>query len=104
MLHPIIILIIGIVIGFAIAWFIKPQAKPTPTTKAANYRQQEKKQKNKERILDYLKEHGRGANDDFEQLLGVSDATATNYLNELEDEGSVRQVGSTGQSVYYELS
>jgi len=97
-------LISGIVLGFAIAWFLKPQPKPAPPIKATNYRQQGEKQKNKERILAYLKKHGQAANDDFEQLLGVSDATVTNYMNELEAEGSVRQVGDTGQGVYYELS
>lgn len=99
-----ITLIIGIVLGFAIAWFLKPQPKTAPVIKATNYRQQDEKQKNKERILAYLKKHGQAANDDFEQLLGVSDATVTNYLNELEAEGAVRQVGNTGKGVYYKLS
>ena len=103
-MNPFVILAIGIVIGAVMAWFLKPQAKPAPTVKATNYRQQGKKQENKGHILKYLKEHGQAANDDFERLLDVSDATVTNYLNELEAEGSVKQVGNTGQSVYYELS
>lgn len=103
-MNPLIVLISGIVLGFAIAWFLKPQPKSTPLVKATNYRQQGKKQENKERILEYLKERGQAANDDFERLLSVSDATVTNYLNELEAEGAVRQVGSTGKGVYYELS
>ncbi|MDP3901740.1 MAG: DeoR family transcriptional regulator [bacterium] len=103
-MNPLIVLISGIVLGFAIAWLLKPRPKSAPAIKATNYRQQGKKQKNKERILEYLKEHGRAANDDFERLLGVSDATVTNYLNELETEGAVRQVGNTGKGVYYELS
>jgi len=32
----------------------------------------------------------------------VSDATATRYLEELEKEGFIRQVGRTGRHVYYE--
>ncbi len=42
------------------------------------------------------------ANDDVEKLLEVSDATAERYLNELEKEGLIKQVGKTGHSVYYE--
>ena len=103
-MNSFIILIFGVVLGFAIAWFIKPRPKPTPEIKATNYKQQGKKQENKERILEYLKEHGKGANNDFEAPLGVSDATVTNYLDELESEGAIKQVGATGQSVYYELS
>jgi len=103
-INPYVILLFGVVLGFVIAWFIKPQPKSAPPVKATNYRQQGKKQDNKERILAYLKEHGKATNDDFEELLGVSDATVTNYLNEMEAEGAVKQVGSTGQSVYYEFS
>jgi Fic family protein len=41
-------------------------------------------------------------NNDIEKLLGVSDATATRYLDELEKEGLIKQVGKTGNAVYYE--
>ena len=41
-------------------------------------------------------------NNDVEKILGVSDATATRYLDELEKEGKIRQVGKTGKHVYYE--
>lgn len=41
-------------------------------------------------------------NNDVEKLLGVSDATATRYLDELEKQGKVRQVGERGRFVYYE--
>ena len=38
---------------------------------------------------------------DVENLLGVSDATAERYLNELEAEGKVKQTGETGRGVFY---
>ncbi|MDC1205461.1 hypothetical protein N8083_01275 [Candidatus Pacebacteria bacterium] len=38
-----------------------------------------------------------------ERLLEVSDRTAGTYLEELEMEGKVKQVGETGRSVYYVL-
>ena len=45
---------------------------------------------------------GRVANNDVEKALGVSDATATRYLDELEKQGLIRQVGKEGKYVYYE--
>ena len=41
---------------------------------------------------------------DVEKLLGVSDRTAGRYLDELEDEGKIKQVGTTGRGVYYILN
>ncbi len=40
-------------------------------------------------------------NDDVQRTLGVSDATATNYLNELEQEGHITQIGKEGRGVKY---
>ncbi len=62
----------------------------------------EKKRENLEKIREIFGRQGRVANDDVEKLLGVSDATATRYLDELEKEGFIRQVGKTGKHVYYE--
>jgi len=41
------------------------------------------------------------SNDDVEVALGVSDATATRVLDELEKSGELVQVGSTGSGVVY---
>lgn len=53
-----------------------------------------------------LKEHLKGVseitNDDVQSLLKVSDATAVRYLDELEKEGIIKQVGKTGKYTYYE--
>ena len=40
-------------------------------------------------------------NDEVEELLHVSDATATRYLAELEKRGRLKQVGTTGRGVSY---
>jgi len=56
-----------------------------------------------EKILKYLRAKGKVTNNDIEKLLGVSDATATRYLDELEKEGKVRQIGTTGHAVFYTL-
>jgi Fic family protein len=63
--------------------------------------QAKKKAENKNKIIDLLREKGEIKNDDIEGLLGVSDATATRYMDELEDEGKVVQVGSAGYQVHY---
>ena len=47
---------------------------------------------------------GKLSNDDVQKLLGVSDATATRYLEELERSGQIRQIGRTGRSVTYTLT
>ncbi len=41
-------------------------------------------------------------NDDVQKLVNVSDATATRYLDELEQEKQITQVGREGKYVYYE--
>jgi len=51
--------------------------------------QAKKKAKNKEKILEFLRENEKVANNDIEKLLGVSDATATRYMNELEKQKKV---------------
>ncbi|MFA6536311.1 MAG: hypothetical protein WCT25_02665 [Candidatus Paceibacterota bacterium] len=49
-----------------------------------------------------LRGAGKISNDEAEKLLRVSDATATRYLEVLERENRIRQVGKIGQGVFYE--
>ncbi|OGD66754.1 hypothetical protein A2442_01365 [Candidatus Campbellbacteria bacterium RIFOXYC2_FULL_35_25] len=65
--------------------------------------QTKKKKENKERILKFLETNEKVTNNDIEKLLGVSDATATRYLNELEKEQKIKQIGTVGHAVYYRL-
>lgn len=65
-------------------------------------KQSEEKEDNKRRILGILETQTPLTNNHIEQLLGISDATATRYLDELEKESKIRQVGKTGRHVYYE--
>ena len=62
-----------------------------------------KKEKRLSLILVQIKEKGRISNQEVEKLLGVSDATATRYLEELEKRGEIEQAGKTGRGVYYVL-
>jgi len=57
------------------------------------------------KIVEALRQspEGRITNNDVEKLLGVSDATATRYLDKLEKEGKIWQEGKTGRFVYYTL-
>jgi predicted HTH transcriptional regulator len=90
----IIYLIIGIIIGYLIG---KRTMKGGLISEQA-----EDKKRNLEKILARLSENPKISNDDVQQLLGVSDATATRYLEELELWGHIRQVGRTGKHVTYE--
>lgn len=54
-----------------------------------------------QKALEFANEKGKITNDDLERFLGVSDATAERYLNELENEGSLTQVGKRGRGVAY---
>lgn len=65
-------------------------------------RQKREKEAHKTSMLELLKTNTPLTNDHIEQMLGISDATATRYLEELEKEGKVRQVGKTGAGVRYE--
>lgn len=60
-----------------------------------------KKRENKEKIPELLRERGPLSNFDIREALGVSDRSIIRYMDELEREGKVEQVGTTGRSVTY---
>lgn len=73
-----------------------------------------RKNTNKEKVLTLLKEEGstlaqgssevKGlSNSDIREALKVSPATAVRYMDELEREGKVEQIGATGHAVTYRL-
>jgi len=90
-MNYLILIIVGIV-GIILGTYLG-------TRRVENARE---KEENKQKILEFFESQERVANNDIEKLLGVSDATATRYLDELEKEGKVKQVGKTGKYVYYE--
>ena len=93
-----IYILIAFVAGIGVAWFFGKKV----VTVFAN-RQTAKKEGGKERILALMRNGGEIGNDEIRELLGVSRQTATRYMDELEAEGKVRQVGTSGQSVTYRL-
>lgn len=62
-----------------------------------------KKEENKDKILTVLQRKNKITNDEVQSLLGVSDATATRYLGELEKNGKIKQIGGSEKYTYYRL-
>ena len=60
-----------------------------------------RKGKKLDKIMVVLSKKSKISNDDVQKLLYVSDATATRYLNILEQQGKIKQIGRTGKSVFY---
>lgn len=65
-------------------------------------RQRIEKEADKERIYGLLETNTPLTNSHIHMMLDIPESTATRYLDELEKEGRVRQVGQTGAHVYYE--
>lgn len=55
----------------------------------------------KRRIMEKALSQGRITNDEVEDMFCISNNTAGNYLQGLEDDGELRQVGKSGRGVYY---
>jgi len=51
----------------------------------------------------YVKERGRIGNKEYQELFGVSEATATRDLKELVKRGVFEKIGVTGKGTYYKL-
>ena len=60
-----------------------------------------RKRKKLDKIMALFLHHSKITNDEVEKLLHVSDATATRYLSQLEQEGKIKQSGKTGKGVSY---
>ena len=92
-----IILIIGIFVGVIIALVLSEDDEPVLIKK-----QSFEKKDNLKKITKFVKDKGKVSNDDVERICKVSNTSAWRYLEELENMGELRQVGESGQSVYYE--
>lgn len=97
-----IVFLVGLFIGAFAIYFAMRRGK-TSGIASHTQKQQDQKQTRKEKILEILKEKGSVVNDEIEKSLGVTDTTATNYLQELEREGKIEQVGERGRFVSYRL-
>ena len=68
-----------------------------------NRRLREIKEERKRKILGELEKQGKIKTNEVADLLEVSRATAFRYLEELEQEGKIEQIGATGRGVEYKL-
>lgn len=93
-----LILIFAVVVGIALGVYFIQRKDIGLISK-----QSKTKAKNIEKVLDFVRENGKIKNDDVEKLVGVSNATAERYLNELEKQGKIEQHGVIGQNVFYTL-
>jgi len=99
-------IILVIIVGIILGWYFGRRKKEKMISKHISSRSsepEEVKQGNEEKILKFIQENQKITNNDVEKLLEVSDATAERYLDKLEKEGKLNQVGATGQGVYYIL-
>jgi len=62
-----------------------------------------RKNKNKAKILELFAAKTELTNADIREALGVSAASAVRYMDELEKENKVEQIGDTGRGVAYRL-
>jgi len=62
---------------------------------------QSRKRKKLDKIMTLFLKNSKITNDEVEKFLHVSDATAERYLNILEKENKIKQVGKTGHAVAY---
>ncbi len=102
-----IFLIIGFGAGCYYMWWKFKKGKEekskqeSPGIAKVNESRQDAKAEAKDKILKLFSAKTEITNDDVQKLLGVSDATATNYLDELEQEGIITQIGKEGRGVKY---
>ena len=116
-MNQLFIFILGLILGGIVVWLwiqrnkAKIASSPTPRNDGSpgqdklqefNAEREKEREANKEKILKLLEERGEVANNDVEVLLSVSDATATRYLDELEKDGNIKQIGKTGHYTHYQ--
>jgi len=84
-------------------WSVKQEYKDASQKENPNLieKQAQKKAEHLEKIKEFIKDKETVVNNDIQKFLGVSDATATRYLDELEKQGILSQNGEK-KGVYYE--
>lgn len=92
-------LIFGLIVGVVGSWLlIKTLREEEDNETILAIRE---KEANLEATLVLFDKHQKVTNNLVEQKLSVSDATATRYLEELEQQGLIEQHGKTGSGVFY---
>lgn len=99
-----IFFIFGVIVGGVVVYIFMRWKffAPVQSKESLIARQAREKAADKEAMVGLLETQGPMMNNHFEQMLGIPESTVTRYLDELEKEGKVRQVGTTGRQVRYE--
>ena len=104
------ILIIGVVVAVSfLFWVAKRESKKYGTNAGEELvgicvsaiETASQKEVRKQRVLAMLQKKNGLSNADIRKALGVSSRSVVNYMDELEKEGKVEQIGKVGQSVTY---
>ena len=103
-------LLVGIAAMIAVFWAwrrLNKTEKPIQSAEleSANFNPNpnvEVKRENLTKLEDLISRQDRTTNDEVQSLLNVSDATAERYLNELEKQGKIRQIGAEAKNTYYQ--
>jgi len=61
------------------------------------------KEERKQKVLGLFSDKPELSNADIREILGVSGRTVVRYMDELEQEGKVKQIGEVGYAVRYSL-
>ena len=114
-MNTFLIFLVGAVVGFLVGKVAEKKEKSsiladsdTSFTKGGITgeplieRQKREKEANKTAILTLLETNTPLTNNHIEQMLDIPESTVTRYMDELEKEGKVRQIGATGAGVRYE--
>ena len=94
-MNYLLLIIIVVVVGYAVFAVWKKEN--------IIFGQMKRKRENKEKILEFLEDNEKIANNNVEKICKVSHATAERYLNQLEKDGELTQHGKIGQNVFYTL-
>jgi len=98
-------LLIGLVLGFLVGRYgfsrFTTNWHKSQGIEAINAGRSKHKEESLDKIMALFDRQDAITNDQVEHLLNVSDATATNYLNELEEQGKITQIGAEGRGVTY---
>ena len=93
--------LLGVWVGRKLAVWQKTRKSGRGNIESHNEAREEKMAEAKDKVMTLFEKQEKITNDDVENLLKVSDATARNYLNDLEKQGKIMQKGDAGRGVYY---
>lgn len=103
-MYNLIYILSGVILGLVIGYFLWRKKTTTSNIETGIMTERiEEKQENMTKLKEFISQKtDRITNDEVQAFLKISDATAERYLNEIEKEGLIKQMGKTGKYTYYE--